>query len=321
MNSKPIIIVHGEPNSVFLEIFFKSISYKKFKHPLILICSQKILKFQMKKLKFKMNIKLLNPASLTKIKLDNKTINIINIDYNNNLNFQKISNISNEYIKNCFETSFRLLKSGLTNKLINGPISKKFFLNKKFLGITEYLTKKTNSNNNAMLIYNKKLSVCPITTHLPLKLVVKDITKKKIIKKIILIDDFYKRFFGFKPKIAVLGLNPHCESIDKFNEDESIIKPALKYLSKKKINIKGPYPADTAFLKRNRANIDVIIGMYHDQVLTPIKTLFEYDAINITLGLPFIRISPDHGPNETMLGQNKSNPLSLIRAIEFLDKN
>ena len=321
MNSKPIIIVHGEPNSVFLEIFFKSIIYKKFKNPLILICSQKILKFQMKKLKFKMDIKLLNPSSLKKIKLDNKKINIIDIDYNNNLNFKKISNKSNEYIKNCFETSLKLLKSGLTNKLINGPISKKSFLNKKFLGITEYLTKKTNSNHNAMLIYNKKLSVCPITTHLPLKLVAKDITKKKIIKKVILINNFYKRYFGLKPKIAVLGLNPHCESIDKFNEDERIIKPALKYLSKKKIYVKGPYSADTAFIKKNRSNIDVIIGMYHDQVLTPIKTLYEYDAINITLGLPFIRISPDHGPNETMLGQNKSNPLSLIRAIEFLDKN
>ena len=321
MNSKPIIIVHGEPNSVFLEIFFKSIIYKKFKNPLILICSQKILKFQMKKLKFKMNIKLLNPSSLKKIKLDNKTINIIDIDYKNDLNFQKISNKSNEYIKKCFETSFKLLKSGLTNKLINGPISKKSFLNKKFLGITEYLTKKANSNYNAMLIYNKKLSVCPITTHLPLKLVAKDITKKKIIEKTILINNFYKKYFGFKPKIAVLGLNPHCESIDKFNEDEQIIKPALKYLSKKKINVKGPYSADTAFIKKNRMNIDVIIGMYHDQVLTPIKTLYEYDAINITLGLPFIRISPDHGPNETMLGQNKSNPLSLIRAIEFLDKN
>ena len=321
MNSKPIIIVHGEPNSIFLEIFFKSIVYKKFKNPLILICSQKILKFQMKKLKFKMDIKLLNPSSLKKIKLDNKKINIIDIDYNNNLNFKKISNKSNEYIKNCFETSLKLLKSGLTNKLINGPISKKSFLNKKFLGITEYLTKKTNSNHNAMLIYNKKLSVCPITTHLPLKLVAKDITKKKIIKKVILINNFYKRYFGLKPKIAVLGLNPHCESIDKFNEDERIIKPALKYLSKKKIYVKGPYSADTAFIKKNRSNIDVIIGMYHDQVLTPIKTLYEYDAINITLGLPFIRISPDHGPNETMLGQNKSNPLSLIRAIEFLDKN
>tara|TARA_B100001121_G_C18631187_1_gene594453 strand:- start:294 stop:1259 length:966 start_codon:yes stop_codon:yes gene_type:complete len=321
MNFKPILIVHGEPNSIFLEIFFKTIKQKKFKNPLVLIGSYKILKFQMKKLKFKMDVKIIDPSLLNKIKLNNKTINIIDINYNKNINFQKISSKSNNYIKNCFETSFKILKSGITNKLINGPISKKSFLNKKFLGITEYLANKAKVNYNAMLIYNKKLSVSPITTHLPLKLVAKKITKKKIIKNITLIDSFYKKNFGFNPKIAVIGLNPHCESIDKFNEDEKIIRPTIKYLSNKKINVKGPYSADTAFLKKNRENIDIIVGMYHDQVLTPIKTLFEYDAINITLGLPFIRISPDHGPNQKMLGQNKSNPLSLIRAIEFLDKN
>jgi 4-hydroxythreonine-4-phosphate dehydrogenase len=321
MNYKPILIVHGEPNSVFLEIFFKSLRYKKFKNPLVLICSIKILKFQMKKLKFKMGIKILNPSSLNQIKLNNKTINIIDINYNKNFTFQKITSKSNNYIKDCFETSLKILKLGITNKLINGPISKNSFLNKKFLGITEYLAKKTEASQNAMLIYNKKLSVCPVTTHLPLKKVVKSISKKKIKEKIILINSFYQKYLGFKPKIAVLGINPHCESIDKFNEDEKIIKPTIKYLSKKKINVKGPYSADTAFLKKNRDNIDVIVGMYHDQVLTPIKTLYEYDAINITLGLPFIRISPDHGPNQKMLGQNKSNPLSLVRALEFLEKN
>ncbi|MDC1053249.1 4-hydroxythreonine-4-phosphate dehydrogenase PdxA [Candidatus Pelagibacter sp.] len=321
MNYKPILIVHGEPNSIFLEIFFKSLGYKKFKNPLVLICSQKILKFQMKKLKFKMNIKIINPSTLNKIKLNNKMINVIDVNYNKDLTFQKISNKSNQYINDCFKTSFKILKSGITNKLINGPISKTSFLNKKFLGITEYLAKETKSNQNAMLIYNKRLSVCPITTHLPLKLVTKYITKKNIIEKISLVDNFYRKYLGFRPKIIVLGLNPHCESVDKFNEDEKIIKPTIKYLSNKKINVNGPYSADTAFLEKNRKNIDVIIGMYHDQVLTPLKTLFEYDAINITLGLPFIRISPDHGPNQKMLGQNKSNPLSLIRAIEFLEKN
>ena len=179
MNYKPILIVHGEPNSVFLEIFFKSLKYKKFKNPLVLICSQKILKFQMKKLRFKIGIKIINPLLLNEIKLNNKTINIIDVNYNKNLTFQKISSKSNEYIKDCFETSFKILKSEITNKLINGPISKKSFLNKKFLGITEYLTKKSKANQNAMLIYNKKLSVCPITTHLPLKLVAKNTTKKK----------------------------------------------------------------------------------------------------------------------------------------------
>ena len=321
MNFKPILIAHGEPNSVFLEIFFKSLKYKKFKNPLVLICSHKILKFQMKKLRFKMDIKIINPLLLNEIKLNNKTINIIDIKYNKNINFQKISNKSNDYIKDCFKTSLKILSSGITNKLINGPISKSSFLNKKFLGIKEYLTKKTRASQNAMLIYNRKLSVCPITTHLPLKFVAKNINKKKIIEKITLIDSFYKKNLYFKPKIAVLGLNPHCETVDKFSEDEKILKPAIKYLSSKKIYIRGPYSADTAFLKKNRKNFDVIVGMYHDQVLTPIKTIFEYDAINITLGLPFMRVSPDHGPNQKMLGQNKSNPLSLVRAIEFLEKN
>ena len=321
MNYKPILIVHGEPNSIFLEIFFKSLRFKKFKNPLMLICSQKILKFQMKKLKFKMDIRIVNPLLLNKIKLDNKMINVIDVNYNKDLTFQKISKKSNQYIKDCFEISFKILKSGITNKLINGPISKTSFLNKKFLGITEYLAKKTKAKQNAMLIYNKRLSVCPITTHLPLKSVTRNITKKNIIDKISLVDSFYKNHLGFKPKIVVLGLNPHCESVDNFNEDEKIIKPAIKYLSNRNIIVKGPYSADTAFLKKNRENIDVIVGMYHDQVLTPIKTLYEYDAINITLGLPFLRISPDHGPNQKMLGQNKSNPLSLIRAIEFLEKN
>jgi 4-hydroxythreonine-4-phosphate dehydrogenase len=172
-----------------------------------------------------------------------------------------------------------------------------------------------------MLIYNKKLSVCPITTHIPIKMVSKMITKKKIFEKITLIDFFYKNHKKIKPKIAILGLNPHCESKDVFNEDQKIIKPAIKHLSKLGYEVSGPYPSDTIFLKNNRKQFNVIVGMYHDQVLAPLKTLYEYDAINITLGLPFIRISPDHGPNSKMIGKNISNPTSLINAITFLDKN
>ena len=171
-----------------------------------------------------------------------------------------------------------------------------------------------------MLIYNKNLSVCPLTTHLPLKMVNKVINKQLIIKKTLLINDFYKKNIGYKPNIAVTGLNPHCESILKFNEDEKIIKPAIKFLNNKGLKIFGPFSADTIFLKQNRKKYDVIIGMYHDQVLAPFKSLYEYDAINLTLGLPFFRVSPDHGPNKEMLGKNLSNPLSLTQSIKFLDK-
>jgi 4-hydroxythreonine-4-phosphate dehydrogenase len=321
MKNNPTLIVAGEPNSIFLEIFFKSLKFKKYKSSLILICSLELLEFYMKKLKFKKKIRLLNINNLKKYKLDNSYINLIDVNYNYDKSLKKISGKSKSYIKNSFNIAFKILKSGFTNKFINGPISKKNFLNKRYLGITEYIADEFSIKKNAMLIYNKQLSVCPITTHLPLKSVSKNINKKNINDKIVLIDNFYKKKFNYKPKIAILGLNPHCESVARYNEDEKIIKPSINKLIKQNFNVSGPYSADTIFLKNNRKKFDVIVGMYHDQVLTPLKTLFEYDAINITLGLPFTRISPDHGPNEKMIGKNLSDPLSLIRAISFLDKN
>ncbi len=316
-----ILLVHGEPNSILLEIFFKALKKKKFKRPIILISSKKILKLQMKYFNFKKKIRVLDFQKLNQYKIDNKSINLINIEYNQKRAFEKISSKSNKFIKESFNVAFKIIEKYKSNRFINGPIVKKIFLKKKYLGITEYISKKFNIRNNAMLIYNKNLSVCPITTHLPLKSVTKKITKKIINEKTKLINNFYISIFNKKPKIAVLGLNPHCESTHKFNEDEKIIKPAVKLLNKRGFNIFGPYSADTFFIKNNRGKFNVVLGMYHDQVLTPIKTLFEYDAINITLGLPFIRISPDHGPNEEMIGKNLSNPLSLIQAIKFLDKN
>ena len=317
---KPIIIVAGEPNSIFLEIFFKSLK-KNYSSPIILISSYKLLLLQMKKLNYKKKIKLLEFEKLSKYILNNKAINLIDINYSFSKPFVKISSKSNNYIKQSFDLAFKIVNKGISNKLINGPISKKNFLKKRHLGITEYIAEKFSIKKKAMLIYNKNLSVCPLTTHLPLKLVSKKVNQKNITEKIKLIHEFYRSNFSIKPKIGILGLNPHCESIDKFNEDEKIIKPTIKKMSKSGYKVSGPHSADTIFLNDNRKHYDVILGMYHDQVLTPIKTLYEYDAINITLGLPFIRISPDHGPNERMMGKNLSNPLSLIQAIRFLDKN
>ena len=317
---KPIIIVAGEPNSIFIEIFFKALK-KKIKSPIILVASYKLLKLQMKKLKYKKKILILDYKKLQNYNLDNRSINLININYNVTRAFDKISVKSNKYIEKSFKIGLDIIKTGISNKFINGPVSKKSFLKKKYLGITEYISEKFLSNNTAMLIYNNNLAVSPITTHLPLKFVNKKINKKNIKNKVKLIVNFYKTFLKLNPRIAILGLNPHCESIDSFNEDEKIIKPVVKELKMIGYKVSGPLSADTIFLRENRKKFDVIVGMYHDQVLTPIKTIHEYDAINITLGLPFIRISPDHGPNERMLGKNKSNPLSLIKAISFLDKH
>ena len=204
--------------------------------------------------------------------------------------------------------------------LINGPISKTTFLKGKYNGITEYLAFKTGSKNEVMLIFNKQLSVSPITTHIPINQVERKVKKKIIVNNVKSISEFYKKFLGFKPSIAVTGLNPHCETFVKKNIEKTEILPAIKSLKKLKIKVSGPFSADTIFLKKNRKKFNVIVGMYHDQVLAPMKTIFGFDAINITIGLPFIRITPDHGPNYEMYGLNKSEPDSLIQAFNFINK-
>ena len=320
MNYKPILIVAGEPNSIFLEIFFKSIQAHHYKSPLIIIASKKLLEQQMMKLGFFFKINTIDQNFKKFNLLDNKKINLINVEYKFKSCFEKISSKSNDYIKDCFELALKIIKQNKLSKFINGPISKKSFLKGKTLGITEYLAKKTKKNNKVvMLIFNNKLSVSPLTTHLALKNVHKQISKQKIYQHVKLISKFYKKKFNKKPKIAITGLNPHCESNFKKSEEEAIIIPAIKKLKLKKFNVNGPFPSDTVFIKDYLKKFDVIIGMYHDQVLSPMKALFNFDAINITLGLPFTRISPDHGPNTFMLGKNLSDPKSLINAIKFLD--
>jgi len=314
VKNKPILIVAGEPESVFLELFFKSLKFR-YICPIVLICNKEILFKQIKDLNYKFSINNINFEEINSSKLVKNKINLINVKYRKLNN----DNEKNKYISKSFEIAFKLIKRKFSYKFINGPINKNIYLKKKYLGVTEFIAKNFSIKKYGMLIYNKKLSVSPVTTHLPIKLISKNISKNLIIEKIKLINKFFITHIGIKPRIAVAGLNPHCETILNYNEDSQIVSKSVKLAKKLKINVSGPFSGDTLFIKANRKKFDVILGMYHDQVLGPIKTLYEYDAINITIGLPFIRISPDHGPNKEMIGKNKSNPLSLIRALKFLD--
>tara|TARA_A100001011_G_scaffold297902_1_gene310713 strand:- start:1326 stop:2306 length:981 start_codon:yes stop_codon:yes gene_type:complete len=324
MKNKPIIIIAGEPYSIFFEIYFKSLkkkSTKNIKNPIIIIGSKKLLIKQMKILKYKFKIEELNLNNINSSKLNNKKINIINVNFPHKKAFDKITSRSNPYIKNCCRIALQALKKSKSKVLINGPISKKNFLKSKYPGMTEYFASKVGKKDQeVMLIFNQKLSVSPITTHFPLKKIFNRITIKKIVKNTITLNNFYLKYFSKRPKFGIAGLNPHCESSEKYSEERKIIIPAVKVLRRKKINILGPYPSDTLFLRMNLKKFDIVIGMYHDQVLAPLKTIYGFDAINITLGLPFLRITPDHGPNISMLGKNKSNPKSFINTLEFAKK-
>ena len=212
MNYKPLIIVLGEPYSTFTEIIFKLYKSKiirKFKRPIILIGSKALFKKQMLKLNYSFRIKDFAINNFNKIKLNNKSLNIINVNFNFKKIFDKITNKSNNYIKECFDIALNLLKTKYAYALINGPISKKHFLKKKQLGITEYLSLKTKvKNNGTMLIYNSNFSVCPITTHLPINSVSKSLNLKKIINSVLEINKFYINHLYKKPLIAVLVSKP-----------------------------------------------------------------------------------------------------------------
>lgn len=318
MNIETIIIVLGEPYSTFSEIIGKYFSKnKRFKKKIILIGNKGLLKTQLKRLNYNLNFNEINKYEEAK----KNFLNIIDIKFKYKKAFSKISTKSNDYIENCFIKSLEIIKNQ-KNKciLINGPISKKAFLKKKYSGITEYLSQKTNSKNEIMLIYNDKISVSPLTTHIPIKFVNGNISRNKIYKNILSLKKFYTRVLKQKFTCAILGLNPHCETTDKFSEEEKIIIPSIKNLKKKGIKVDGPFSADTFFLENNLKKYNIVIGMYHDQVLTPIKTLFKFNAINLTIGLPFLRISPDHGPNSKMLGKNLTDPSSFFYAMNFANK-
>jgi 4-hydroxy-L-threonine phosphate dehydrogenase PdxA len=222
MKNKPIIIVSGEPKSIFLEIFIKALKKKKYKSPIILICCKKILANEIGDDFFNKKINILDKQNLKNFKIHKDKLNLIDIECkksNNKFNKKLIKS----YLVESFDFAIKLIKENLSDKLINGPINKKTFLNKKTPGITEYISKKCKIQKTGMLIYNKKLSVCPTTTHIPLKLVASKITKKLIEEKIQIIDFFYRRKLKIKPKIGVAGMNPHCESFLKINEDNKIV--------------------------------------------------------------------------------------------------
>jgi len=317
---KNIIIVLGEPNSISSEIFLKSINkLKKVKINFIIIGNFSLLKKQAKFLGHKSNLNFFN-HEYNKIKYNK--FSFVNIAYNQKKPFDLKTNKSGDYLDKCFLLALKLLKNKVGIGLINFPINKSKFTKHKFSGITEYIANKTNNiGKENMLLFNEEFSVLPLTTHIPLEKVPKFISYKKIEQACINLTTFYtKTLKREKFKIGILGLNPHNgENGFIGNEESEIIIPAINKL-KKRYPVCGPLSPDTSFIQRKKMKIDVLIGHYHDQVLTTFKNIFDFNAVNITIGLPFIRISPDHGTGSGIVGKNIASAKSFIKAINFFSK-
>jgi len=312
-----IAIIAGEPNSINSEIIAKAWKKKKKLKNIFVIGNYSILNKQMLKLGIKIPLAKIN--SFQEFKKIDKLL-VLDVPLKFKSEFRINPSDAKIYIFKCFDVAHNLALKKKIKGFINAPIDKKIF-NEKYLGVTEYLSEKNMcKNKEVMMIHNKKLSVVPLTTHIDIKNVANKITFNLIKSKIITLNKFYLKIFNKKPKIAILGLNPHNSENRDNSIENKIIKPALMKLKKIKIDIKGPFPADTAFNRKKTNTYDVIVGMYHDQVLAPFKALYGYDAINITLGLKYLRLSPDHGTAQDIIGLNKGSPESLESAINFLNR-
>ena len=316
---KKIIIISGDPNSINSELIFKS--WKRLntsvKKKIYLISNFELIKKQFKILKYSIHIK---KVKNIETHVNDDQLKIINIDLKFTNPFKVPANKASKFVQNSLDTAHSLALNKNVSGIINCAIDKSL-LGKNKIGVTEYLATKCNLKNNSevMLIRNKKFSVSPLTTHIDVKNISKKITKKSIINKVKTINNWYKKYLKIKPRIGVLGLNPHNAELRKNSEENTIIIPAISKLKKLNINIKGPLSADTIFINEFR-NYDIVLGMFHDQVLAPFKSIFKFDAINTTLGLKYLRASPDHGTAMKLIGKNKANIDSFLNCISFINK-
>lgn len=303
MKKQIILIMLSDHYSISEKIILNSLNYLKNKKNIYVFIGNSNFFQELAKKTYKIN-KFEN--------LNKKYINFFNIQ------IKKLS--MEKYINYITDISINLLRKKKVKALITMPLNKKI-LGKKFPGFTEFFAKKLNQyGKENMLLYNNNLSVCPITTHVPIKKISTFVTKKKILNTINNINNFYKKIIKKEAQIKVCGLNPHAgkDFFGNNNEENKIIIPALKKINKKIIKVTGPLSADTIFINHKNK---VILGMYHDQVLTTFKALKKFNAINITIGLKYLRISPDHGTGLDLIKKNKKiNNQSFKYCINFCEK-
>jgi 4-hydroxythreonine-4-phosphate dehydrogenase len=227
------------------------------------------------------------------------------------------------------ETAVRLVQEGRASAVVTNPIAKHVLYTAGFAhpGHTEYLAALAARPGEppphpVMMLWSDDLAVVPVTVHMPLRAISDALTVDLIVNTGRIVASALREQFGISiPRLAVAGLNPHAGEAGALGrEDETVVAPAVALLQAEGIDARGPFPADTLFHVRARQGYDAALAMYHDQALIPIKTIAFDDAVNVTLGLPFVRTSPDHGTAFDIAGQGVARPDSLIAALKLADR-
>ena len=235
--------------------------------------------------------------------------------------FGKLRSANGKVALEYLDTAIDLINHKHIDCLVTAPVNKEAITSSgcHFTGQTEYLARHFKIQNAVMMLLNKKLKVALAPRHIPLKDVPAHITIDGLVKVITGCAQGLYSFFGMRnPRLAVCGLNPHASDNGVIGKEEArVLIPAIKKARRQRISVSGPFAADTIFEKAVQGKYDCVVCMYHDQGLIPLKLTGFNQAVNITLGLPFVRTSPGHGTAYDIAGKNKANPESLIQAIKI----
>ncbi len=319
---KPLIaITMGDPRGIGPEIIVKALSQKSLRQicvPLI-IGDLNILAQTARAMKIEL---VFVETKEEQGEFYPKTIPVLSLT-----NFSLAETLDPDKEGECARASFLYVEKGAqlamaqkVEALVTAPVSKEAIWRAgiPFRGHTDYLAKVSQTKDYAMMLAGEKLKVSLVTTHLPFREVVNYITKERIQKVIELTAQGLRDFFQMeKPHIGVAALNPHGGEKGLLGAEEEIIRRAVQGVKGEGFSLSGPWPADTIFYRAYRGEFAAVVCMYHDQGLIPLKLLYFEDAVNITLGLPFIRTSVDHGVAFDIAGQGRASSASLEKAIDL----
>ena len=312
----------GDMNGIGAEVILKALATKKFSNSLhpILIGPESIWKLTAKK--YNLDLKF-NPYNFED-SLKKSIVSIFNIESLEEISYGKISAKSGALSIHSIQMAYKLIKQNFVDGMVTAPISKEAInlANFHYDGHTGYLSSISKNKNICMMLINDIMRVGLVTTHLPISEVSRNITQSIILKKLMILNECLKKDFNIKqPSIAVLSLNPHSGDGGVLgNEEKKIIIPAIKKAKLQQINVNGPFPSDSFFARYKPNSYDVILSMYHDQGLIPLKMTDNNRGVNLTAGLKFIRTSPDHGTAFDIAGKGKADPSSSVAAIELAIK-
>ncbi len=319
-SDKFILYTLGDPAGIGPEILIDALNSKKFLYTThhLIVGDFTIIKKCNKRKKYNLRFKIINDCK--NLKFDPGVINVFDVCSGKKIQLGKPDEFTG-YL------SYKYLKLGAKiihecseqlQAIITLPVSKYHIrlAGYKFSGHTEFLQREFNAPRVEMLFLTADFNLLLLTRHIPLKKVPERIKKEDLISRLLFISRCYRRYFKIRPKIALLGLNPHAGERGLIGrEEEEIFKPAIEKL-KGKIYIRGPFASDGFFRNLKQLNFDLVISCYHDQVLPLLKTVYP-DAVNFTIGLPFLRFSPNHGPAFDIAGKCQADSSSLIQCIKY----